>query len=72
MSFITKNLSKEIMKKSKLQNNFLKNKTHENRLYVYTKQRNYCLLLLKKSKKLFFENLHEKKLQAASFFRKPW
>ena len=52
MSFITKN--------KRLRNNFLKNKTHENRL-PYTKQRNYRVSLLRKSKEIHFENLDEKK-----------
>ena len=49
------------MKRSRLQNNFLKNKTHENRL-LYDKPRNYSVVsLLRKSKKMYFDNLDEKK-----------
>ena len=47
MPFITNDLSKAIMKRSRLHNNFLKNKTRENKT-LYTKQRNYCASLLKK------------------------
>ena len=53
MPFITKDLSKAIMKRSRLRNNFLKNKTEQNKT-LYTKQRNYCVSLLKKSKKKYF------------------
>ena len=38
MSFITKDLSKEIIKISRLRNNFLKSKTHENRLLNTNKE----------------------------------
>ena len=48
MSFVTKDLSKAIMKRSKLRNNYLK-KTGANRI-LYKKQRNYCVSLLRKSK----------------------
>ena len=42
MPFVTKDLSKTIMKISKLRNNYLKNKTDANRI-LYKKQRNYCV-----------------------------
>ena len=48
--FITKELSKEIMKRSKLTNCYLKSKTETARL-EYKKQRNLCVTLLKKSEK---------------------
>ena len=59
MSFITKDLSKVIMKRSSLHNNFLRNRTGGNKT-LYTKQRNYCVSLLKKDKKKYFANLNEK------------
>ena len=59
MSFITKDLSKVIMKRSSLHNNFLRNRTRGNKT-LYTKQRNYCVSLLKKDKKKYFANLNEK------------
>ena len=40
MPFVTKDLVKAIMKRSKLRNNYLKNKTDANRM-LYKKQRNY-------------------------------
>ena len=49
MPFVTKDLSKTIMKRSKFRNNYLKNKSDANRM-LYKKQRNYCVSLLKKSK----------------------
>ena len=48
MSFVSKDLSKVITKRSRLRNNFLKNRTEENKT-LYTKQRNYCVSLLKRN-----------------------
>ena len=47
MPFTTKDLLKAIMKRSRLRNNFLKNRTGENKTF-HTKQGNYCVSLLKK------------------------
>ena len=69
MSFIAKDLSKAIMKRSRLRNNFLKNKTEQNKT-LYTKQRNYCVSLLKKSKKKYFANLNEKDILDNKLFWK--
>ena len=69
MPFITKDLSKAIMKRSRLRNNFLKNKTEQNKT-LYTKQRNYCVSLLKKSKKKYFANLNEKDILDNKLFWK--
>ena len=49
MRFMTKNLFKEIMTKSRLRNKYLKHKTEENRL-LYTQRRNKCVSLLRKTK----------------------
>ena len=49
MSLVTKDVSKAIMKKSTLRNNYLKSKTDANRM-IYKKQRNYCVSLFRKSK----------------------
>ena len=59
MPFITKELSREIMKKSRLKNNFLPKKTEETHK-LYAKQRNKRVLLLKKVKKEYYQNLDEK------------
>ena len=47
MPFITKELSREIMKRSRLRNTFLRKKTEET-CKLYVKQRNKCAYLLKK------------------------
>jgi len=51
--FMNKCLEKEIMKRSRLRNKFLKNPTPENKV-AYNKQRNYCLTLSRKTKKEYF------------------
>ena len=45
------------MKSSKLNNNFNKNRNHEN-WCKYKTQRNYCVNLLRKSKKQYFSNIN--------------
>ena len=59
MPFINKTLSKEIMKRNKLQNKFLKDGTEENR-NRYASQRNCCVSLLEKTKKENFGDLNQK------------
>ena len=60
MPFMNRALSKEIMTRTRLRNNFLKNRSEENKR-KYSKQRNYCVSLLRKSKSEYFGNLNEKK-----------
>ena len=55
--FMTRKLSKAIMNRSRLKNRFLKNPNSENEL-SYKKQRNYCVGLLKKEKKIYFSSLN--------------
>ena len=55
--FMTKELRKALMIRSKLRNKFLKLKTDESR-ELYKKQRNYCVSLLRETKKRFYENLN--------------
>ena len=69
MSFFTKELSKEIMTRSRLRNKYLKNRNEENRA-IYVKQRNYCVSLLPKSKKKYYENLDERNLMDNKLFWK--
>ena len=70
MPFITKELSKAIMKRSRLRNNFLKNRTEENKT-LCTKQWNYCVSLSKKkSEKKYFANLNEKDILDNKLFWK--
>ena len=59
MSFMTKDLSKEMMTRSRLRNKYLKDKTEENRL-LYTQQRNKCVSLLRKTKINYYGNLNVK------------
>ena len=59
--FKNKSLSKAIMLRSKFINIFLKNRTEENKRN-YSKQRNLCVALSRKSKREYFGNLNEKKV----------
>ena len=54
--FVTKEVSKAIMLRTKLRNKFLKKKTLESRA-KYNKQRNICVSLIKKAKRNYYENL---------------
>ena len=70
MPFIKKELSKAIMKRSRLRNNFLKTRTVENKT-LCTKQWNYCVSLSKKkSEKKYFANLNEKDILDNKLFWK--
>ena len=57
--FMNKVLSKATMQRTKLRNNFLKDPSAANK-FSYNKQRNWCVSLLRKEKKKYFANLHEK------------
>ena len=57
--FVNKEIKKAIMTRSRLRNKFLKYKTAENQ-FAYNQQRNYCLALVRKTKKDFFKNLDYK------------
>ena len=52
---MNKELSKEIMKRSRLRNKFLNTKSDIDRK-AYNKQRNYVVSLLRNEKKNFFDN----------------
>ena len=67
-SFISKGLSKAIMHRSKLRNQFLKLQIHESRLR-HDKQRNLCATLLRKAKKKYYTNL---KLSEINDNKKFW
>ena len=54
--FMDKNLSKSIMARSKLKNKFNKNPTIGNKI-SYQKQRNYCVKLLKQTRRTYYNNL---------------
>ena len=59
MPFINKNVVNAHRKRTRLRNKFLKNRTESNRV-SYNKQRNFCVSLLRKTKKDYYGNLNEK------------
>ena len=61
LPFMNKELLKEIMHRTRLRNNFLWNRSDKNKR-KYSKQRNYCVSLLRKTKKTYYSNLNEKKI----------
>ena len=66
---MTKAFSKSIMESTRLKSTFLKNSTVANKL-AYTKQRNFCVSLLRKVKKEYFANLNEKNITDNRKFRR--
>ena len=56
---INKEISKAIMKRTQLQNIYLKLRAMQSKL-AYTKQRNYCVTLIRKGKKEYYGNLDVK------------
>ena len=70
--FMTKELRKEIMKRSKLKNKYNKTRNYEN-CSLYKKQRNYCESLLRKTKKAYFEKLNLKEIgDNKRFWKTTW
>ena len=61
LPFMNKELSKVIMNRTRLRNKFLKNRTDENKR-KYSKQWNYCVSLLRKTKRVYYSNLNEKNI----------
>ena len=61
MLFMTKDLSEEIMKRSRQRDKFLKNKCLEN-IMLYIQQRKNCVSLLRTAKFRHYANLNEKKI----------
>ena len=53
--FMNKHISKEIMERSKLRNNFLKTKNNTDK-FNYNKQLNFCVSLIRKKKSKYFAN----------------
>ena len=66
---MTKDLSKNIMKRSRLRNKYLNNNNEENGK-LYAQQRNYCVSLLRKTKKVYYENLDERNVSDNKIFWK--
>ena len=59
MQFMNKSLCRAHMKRTRLRKCYLKNRSEQNRL-SYVKQRNYCVSLLRKTKKDYYANLNVK------------
>ena len=59
MPFLNKELSKAHKKRVYLRNRYLKKRSNQNKK-LYTKQRNYCVSLLRKTKKNHYANLNQK------------
>ena len=66
---IVRNISKEIMKRTRLWSQLLKNRTDENKI-KYSKQRNYCISLLRKTRTQYYSNLDEKSVTDKKVFWK--
>ena len=60
LPFMNKELFKEVMHRTRLWKIFLRNRSDENK-GKYSKQRNYCVSLLRKTNKNYYNNLNEKK-----------
>ena len=67
VNFVTKQLRKAIMKRSKLCDDFLKDRNDAS-VSAYRKQRNLCVTLLRKAKKQYFSNLEPKLLTDTKHF----
>ena len=66
---MSKAFRKAIMVRFKLKNNYSKNRTGEN-WDSYKKQRNFCVNLLRKTKKDYFSDLNIKSITDNKAFRK--
>ena len=69
LSYMNKTLSKEIMTRTRLRNRILKNRPEDSKR-KYTKQRNYCVSLLRKVKDEYYSNLNEKDVTDNKMFWK--
>ena len=69
MPFMNRALSKEILTRTRLRNNILNDRSEENKRR-YSKQRNYCVSLLRKSKSEYFGKLNQKKISDNKTFWK--
>ena len=67
-NFVTKNLRKAIMKRSKRRNKYLREGTNEAKS-LYNKQRNLCVSIFRKNKRAYFGNLNN---QIITDNRKFW
>ena len=60
LQFLNKELSKEIMHRTRLRSNFPRNRSDENKR-KYSKHQNYCVSFLRKTDKNYYSNINEKK-----------
>ena len=60
LQFLNKELSKEIMHRTRLRSNFPRNKSDGSK-GKYSKHQNYCVSLLRKTEKNYYSNINEKK-----------
>ena len=67
--FINKTINKEIMKRSRLSNKFLNTKSDIDRK-AYNKQRNLCVILIRREKKNFFNNINTRDITDNKTFSK--
>ena len=65
--FMNKILQKSIMNRSRLLNRYRKEKTEATRS-AYKRQRNFCVKLLRKTKKEFYNNLNVKYITKNKLF----
>ena len=56
VEYMVKELSQAMMKRSKLRNDYLKQRSEENR-QAYKKQRNFCVTLVRKKKQIILITL---------------
>ena len=56
--------------RSRLRNKYLKKSRNEENRDIYITQKNYCVSLLRKSKKKYYENLDERNLTDDKLFSK--
>ena len=59
--FLNKQILKAIMNRARLRNTFLRTRSAEDR-FAYNQQRNFCLSLIRKAKKDYYNNLDHKKV----------
>ena len=59
LPFMNKELSKAIMNRTRLRNVYLRKRSDENRK-KYSKQRNYCVSLLRRTKRNYYSSLDAK------------
>ena len=67
--FMNKTISRESMKRTRIRNKFLRERTEANRR-AYNIQRNYCVSLMRKTKRYYYSNLNHKQVTDNKIFWK--